>query len=128
MLVFKPANLFFVYNISLTFKCHTTLMKFSTQTNTWTITTNTDMLFFLNKSIRNFLEGSFSVNLYTYNLCRNGDRLEFNNQEDGFIMNYIDLNLTFFSSEGPKDQTLKPDFHLLVLLHLLILTAIEMII
>ena len=91
-------------------------------------TTNTVMLSFPNKSTRNFQEVNSSVNLYTYKLCRNGDPLEFNNQEDGFIMNYIDLNLTFSSSEDPKDQILIPDYHLQDLLLLLIHSVPEMII
>jgi hypothetical protein len=43
-------------------------------------------------------------------------------------MNYIDLNLTFYSLEDPKDQILKLDFHHLDLSLLLTLSVIEMII
>lgn len=102
-------------------------MKFSTRTNIWMITTNTGMSYYLRKSTRNFQEENYSPNLYTYQLCRNGDPWVFSNQEDGFTMNYTDLNLTFCFSEDLKDQTLKQDYHLLDLLLLLILLPIEMI-
>lgn len=91
-------------------------------------TTNTVMLSYPNKSTRNFLEVNSSANLYTFQLCRNGDPSEFNNQEDGFIMNYTDLNLTFYSSEDPKDPIPKQDSHLLDLLLLLTHSALEMMI
>jgi hypothetical protein len=55
----------------------------------------------LTESVRNF---SF----------RNGAHLEFSNQEDGYITNFIAQNLTFFSSEDQRVLILNLEIHPLV--------------
>jgi len=52
----------------------------------------------------------------------NGEALEYNNQEDGFIMNSTNLNHISYSSEDPLELTLKLDFHQLDSSHHLILS------
>jgi cyclin-dependent kinase regulatory subunit CKS1 len=44
---------------------------------------------------------------------RNGAHLEFSNQEDGYITNFIAQNLTFFSLEDQKELILKLEILLL---------------
>lgn len=44
---------------------------------------------------------------------RNGAHLEFSNQEDGYITNFIAQNPTFFSLEGQRELILKQEILLL---------------
>ena len=50
----------------------------------------------------------------------NGEVLEYNNQEDGFIISYINLNHISYFSEEPEELIHKLDYPLQISIHQLI--------